>query len=504
MKNDELFDFGFYVEEDNSSPSLRKANVYLLRGEYEEALKIYQELLDNDINNIDAYIGILRVHSKDYTVFDNDDVVKDIYVIRKYYKDAKIEDIEYLDFIKRYDAYEVEKENKLIELQKEIDFEQSQLKKMELEYANLKKKNELYLQEYHREKEKKKQDALKTKELEAKKKQEKAKKEKKNEKETIVKNKKQNETDEGLHENEEVLSKPKEEIKKYAKIEVTKNVVTKVLSDEKVIVIRDGITKINQDAFKECKNITELHLPNSILEFSIAFDLDSLYYDGTVEDWCNKIKWSGFCLDNVKKLFFKNKQVTTLIIPSSVKKIRKAAFSGLILNKLSFSEGLITIGEEAFANTKVIDTVVLPYSLEEIDGYAFEYADISKITLSQHIKKIGEHAFSSSKIQEVSGFEHTKVEKIERKTFSDMYNLKNIQLPETLVSIEDGAFENCSSLVYLRLPKSVNMVGDKAFYGCYDLTLSLRIRKPLFSEFPKFFSKTWRGDSSYPKVEYNK
>ena len=53
--------------------------------------------------------------------------------------------------------------------------------------------------------------------------------------------------------------------------------------------------------------------------------------------------------------------------------------------------------------------------------------------------------------------------------FENCEQLKRLQLPETLVSIEAGAFRNCKSLTVIKLPENLSKLGANVFYGCERL-----------------------------------
>lgn len=63
----------------------------------------------------------------------------------------------------------------------------------------------------------------------------------------------------------------------------------------------------------------------------------------------------------------------------------------------------------------------------------------------------------------------SKITNIADVNFSNHKNLREIYLPEKLVSIPDNAFSGCSALSYLNIPSTVLNFGYAAFYGCSSL-----------------------------------
>ncbi len=67
---------------------------------------------------------------------------------------------------------------------------------------------------------------------------------------------------------------------------------------------------------------------------------------------------------------------------------------------------------------------------------------------------------------------------IENGAFYECKSLKSISLPDGLVSIKNHAFSNCKSLTALELPESLREMGDNPFQN--DVNLQLTSKSPLF------------------------
>lgn len=90
---------------------------------------------------------------------------------------------------------------------------------------------------------------------------------------------------------------------------------------------------------------------------------------------------------------FKETDITSLKIPSTVEKIGNSAFYGCSnLENVTFSENLKIIGEEAFYNCK-LKTLILPDSIEEIHRYSFYQNEIEELYVGKNAKYIGSYAF---------------------------------------------------------------------------------------------------------------
>ena len=78
-------------------------------------------------------------------------------------------------------------------------------------------------------------------------------------------------------------------------------------------------------------------------------------------------------------------------------------------------------------------------------------------------------AINSSKAEYVSlNLIGTALTNIPSETFKGC-KIYSINLPESVTSIKNSAFEDCQTLNNINIPSSVISIGDKAFYGCQSL-----------------------------------
>lgn len=160
-------------------------------------------------------------------------------------------------------------------------------------------------------------------------------------------------------------------------------------------------------------------------------------------------------------------------------------------------DGITSIGQELFYNFKNVKTVALPTSLKKISTWAFEYcSSLESIVIPEGVTEMGVDVFdgcsglksislpSTLRIvpclgelngSDISGLPvenitlNNGIETIGERAFQDMNNLKTIIIPDSVTSIEDNAFNNCSVLTNLVLPDSITTIGNAAFSGCTSL-----------------------------------
>ena len=114
-------------ENNETADALRKAYSLCMREMYREALVIYNKIIEKDYDNEEAYIGILRAHSENFTKTTGEEVEKDIRVIKRFFPNTKNED--YLVFVKKIENPEFDQNqfklfvDKCLALKK-MDYEQ--------------------------------------------------------------------------------------------------------------------------------------------------------------------------------------------------------------------------------------------------------------------------------------------------------------------------------------------------------------------------------------------
>lgn len=64
----------------------------------------------------------------------------------------------------------------------------------------------------------------------------------------------------------------------------------------------------------------------------------------------------------------------------------------------------------------------------------------------------------------------SEMHRVPRAAFYDCDDIKNINIPDGVITVEDYAFYNCSSLTSAIIGNSVTSIGGSAFYDCSSLT----------------------------------
>ena len=170
------------------------------------------------------------------------------------------------------------------------------------------------------------------------------------------------------------------------------------------------------------------------------------------------IKEGTTCIS--ENAFSECKGLTEISIPDSVKSIGHRAFRGC--NALSDEEGFIIVNHILYGYCGPDSELMIPDGVELIDDGAFSYSKkLTGITIPEGVTGIGEDVFSGCenlKNVSISG----SVKSIGDSAFYKCTSLIDIEIPEGVVTINDKVFDR-SGLRTAVLPRSVTHIGEYAF-----------------------------------------
>ena len=133
-------------------------------------------------------------------------------------------------------------------------------------------------------------------------------------------------------------------------------------------------------------------------------------------------------------------------------------------------EGTLTIANGAFSKNKEITGITIPDSVKRIGSYAFsECTNLEYARLPESgVEFFGERMFGDCEnLREVNI--PVGITAIGDYTFNGCHALESIVIPEGVVSIGDLAFNGCNSLKTLSLPSTLTAIGKPGttvFAGC--------------------------------------
>ena len=122
---------------------------------------------------------------------------------------------------------------------------------------------------------------------------------------------------------------------------------------------------------------------------------------------------------------FRNKGITSLTLPNTLKAIEALAFADNALTRLEIQEWVETIGLGAFKRNQ-ISVLKMPQSLKEIDADAFKANKLTKITVLWRLNKVWDGAFCDNITEKVEGVS----ESLEWEFSNACFSLKRASLLE--------------------------------------------------------------------------
>ena len=262
------------------------------------------------------------------------------------------------------------------------------------------------------------------------------------------------------------------------------------------VTIPNSVTSIGDCAFYRCSSLTSLTIPNSVTSignrtFSYCSALTSITIPNSVTsigDWtfsyCSSLT-SITIPNSVTSIgdwaFYSCSSLTSLTIPNSVTSIGNSTFSYCsALASITIPNSVTSIGDQAFDNCSSITSVTIPNSVESIGWRAFQSCiSLISITIPNSVTTIGTYAFDgcsalTSMIVENGNTIYDSRENcnaiIETATNTLLLGCQNTIIPNSVTSIESGAFSRCSSLTSIIIPNSVTSIVNNPFEGCYGLS----------------------------------
>ena len=188
-----------------------------------------------------------------------------------------------------------------------------------------------------------------------------------------------------------------------------------------------GLRSISQEAFKGCKALESITLPEGIVE------IGDHAFEGCA-------------------------QLEEIIVPKSVDVIGKGILDGCnSLTSLMVDEDNETYDSRDNCNAVILTadnklvlgcaTTVIPATVTSIGDQAFRNnMGVTQMDIPQGVTEIGNGAFEGCA------------------------RLFEVELPASVLFVGNRAFANCKTLCQLRLPVDLTIIGNSAFAGCTSLT----------------------------------
>ena len=276
----------------------------------------------------------------------------------------------------------------------------------------------------------------------------------------------------------------------------------------KEIYIPEGTTTIEYGAFGGCKYLRKIVIPDTVLYIGDAIDSDckalesiripnNVEYIGTL--YFNQAKNLSYNIDNGIKYLGNESNPYVLLVDASANN----------KSTVSINKACNFIGVNSFDDNYNLKTIIIPDSVRGIGESVFYDCDaltnvkigngvihIESTSFNKHYNHIQfnekngclylgndespylylmDHKLSSNNGFTGKVFIEKSCRLIGPSAFSYSYpEITEIEIPDSVVSIEDYAFYNQSSLSKIIIPESVKYMGCRIFYEAYNVKVYCR------------------------------
>ncbi|SDB52933.1 leucine-rich repeat domain-containing protein [Butyrivibrio sp. INlla16] len=190
----------------------------------------------------------------------------------------------------------------------------------------------------------------------------------------------------------------------------------------------------------------------------------TLYIEGSGDMWGK----SEYANTSDLPAYGSESDVSEIVIGDDITSIGDRIFNSFSnLKTVTIGKNVDSIGQMAFEYCKNLENVNFPTDgkLRCIKVNAFNQCGMSTIALPDSVKTVEYGAFHNCpnlKTVKLS----SDIEIIEESVFESDENLENINLPEGLRTIYSHAFASCKKLAKITIPSTVWGIGDSAFSNC--------------------------------------
>ena len=212
------------------------------------------------------------------------------------------------------------------------------------------------------------------------------------------------------------------------------------------------VTSIGDNAFNNRTSLTNVTIPDSVT---------------SIGDWT----------------FHYCPGLTSITIPDSVTRIGKSVFYDCRnLTRITMSNSVMWIGEEAFNGCNRLTSITIPNSVTSIGEKAFYrclaltaiyvaeankyYSSLDGVLFNKDKTEL--ICYPPSKVDDSYNIPNS-VKSIGNSAFEDCKKLTNIKIPDSVTCIGNRAFGYCTNLSRITIPDSVTYISGYTFYSCESL-----------------------------------
>ncbi len=194
--------------------------------------------------------------------------------------------------------------------------------------------------------------------------------------------------------------------------------------------------------------------------------------------------------------YMRSSELTTLSLPASIVEIQYNRFNSTYTFYDDSSQKYVV----QFPKLKAVNVSADNPSYSSQDGVLYnksktkllsmpKASELTNFDIPQSVTSIANEAFQGCSMLESVSIP-ASVTSISRDTFSGCTSLESINIPASVTSIGNHAFYDCTSLVSITIPSSVTEIGGGAFGGlCRIVTVTCEATEPAVLESGQPFSE---------------
>ena len=217
------------------------------------------------------------------------------------------------------------------------------------------------------------------------------------------------------------------------------------------VTIPDSVTSISESAFEDCKSLTSATIPDSVTSIG-DYAYHGCYF--TSENFVNN---SNVELDDSSKPTIVDTDADGFCIKDNELVRLRPAYA---IGEVTIPNSVIIFGYSAFDSCESLISVTIPDSVTCIDDRTF-----SSCTSLTSIEVSGNNKNYSS----IDGVLFNK-NKSRLITYPAGKTDSKYVMPNSVISIDDDAFDSCINLKSVTIPNSVTSIDSGAFSNCISLT----------------------------------
>lgn len=207
----------------------------------------------------------------------------------------------------------------------------------------------------------------------------------------------------------------------------------------KEVMLPETITSIGESGFGNCQALTFIDIASA----------------GTIGQWA---------FENCIKL-------REVILPQNLTTIYNSAFMNCAaLPSIDIPGSVETLGRWVFENCGNLQSVVLHEGVQSLSESTFYGCGLRSVSIPSTVTAIPNWTFQDCKYLEHVNW-HDGIISIGEAAFNRCTSLRNIRIPAGVTSIADDTFYGCTSLHSVGFHDNITRIGVNAFDKCYALTL---------------------------------